>query len=263
MIKDVTLVTALFDIGRDKWENYHLSYETYLNWFNNILKYDNNFVIFTEKKFKDRIINFRKKIDPELKKTIIIESELENLESHKKYYQKVKQVMCSESFKKKIHFHVPEMTKPLYNIVIFNKLYYIKECIEKNYFNSDMYIWVDAGLIRDNVTEIQKNWPNMEKINNGYSDKITFFNHQNDIKIHNIEHHILGQMRFIHGGCFLIPKNSKINELIDTFESLIEYYINNNLIGAEEKYYDLCYIKNPENYNLIKSDWRQYFNIFS
>ena len=89
MIKDVTLVTALFDIGRDKWENYHLSYETYLNWFNNILKYDNNFVIFTEKKFKDRIINFRKKIDPELKKTIIIESELENLESHKKYYQKV------------------------------------------------------------------------------------------------------------------------------------------------------------------------------
>lgn len=263
MISNVTLVTSLFDIGRDKWDNYHLSYETYLHWFSNLLKYDNNFVIFTEKKFKERIINYRLSVDPELVKTKIIECEIEDLSVYKKYYQKIHDLMSNDVFKKKIHFLVPEMTKPLYNTVIFNKLYHIQECIEKKYFDSDMYIWVDAGVIRENVSEVKKNWPNIDKINNGYSEKITFFNHQEGIQIHNDEHHILGQMRFIHGGCFLVPVKSKFNEFIDCFEFLIDSYLQNELVGAEEKYYDLCYLRTPENYNLIKSDWRQYFNIFS
>ena len=66
MIKRSVIVTALFDIGRDKWDNYNQSYNTYLFWMDNILNVDSDFIIYTEQKFLGRIIESRKKIDKDL-----------------------------------------------------------------------------------------------------------------------------------------------------------------------------------------------------
>lgn len=144
MIKNPTIVTAIFDIGRDKWEGYGLSYNTYKHWMRNLLMFDTNMVIYTEEKFIDFIKTQRKIVDPNLEKTIIVSDQLKKLESYKLYYEKVKNLMESEKFKSKVFFQVPEMTKPLYNIIIFNKLYFIKNSIKENHFNSDFFIWCDA-----------------------------------------------------------------------------------------------------------------------
>jgi hypothetical protein len=69
MIKRSVIVTALFDIGRDKWDNYNQSYNTYLFWMDNILNVDSDFIIYTEQKFLGRIIESRKKIDKDLSRT--------------------------------------------------------------------------------------------------------------------------------------------------------------------------------------------------
>ena len=71
-IKKTAIVTALFDIGRDKWDNYTMSYHTYLWWMRSILFLDTNIIIYTEEKFKEQILEFRKEVDPNLEKTIII-----------------------------------------------------------------------------------------------------------------------------------------------------------------------------------------------
>ena len=52
MIETTTIVTAIFDIGRDKWDNYGLSYNTYLHWMRNLLYFDTNIVRYTEQKYK-------------------------------------------------------------------------------------------------------------------------------------------------------------------------------------------------------------------
>ena len=261
-IQNPVIVTALFDIGRDKWENYEQSYGTYLSWMANLLFFDINIVIYTEEKFKEYIIEIRKLIDPDLKKTIIVVDTLENLQSHKLFYEKTKNLMESEEFKKTIYFQVPEMTKPLYNTLIFNKLYFIKNSIDKKYFDSDFFIWCDAGVLRDDVPIIRNNFPKLEKINNGFNDKITFFSHETDFVIKDRPNHILSQYRYIHGGCFFVPNNKKIDTLIEKFNFLIDYYLNFGFIGAEEKYLDFCFLDDFENYNIVKSDWRQYFDIF-
>ena len=64
-IKNVTLVTAIYDIGRDKWPNYTMSYNTYLWWMRNLLFLDTNLVIYTEKKFENE-----KAVDKALAKAI-------------------------------------------------------------------------------------------------------------------------------------------------------------------------------------------------
>ena len=59
-IKKTALVTALFDIGRDKWDNFTMSYHTYIWWMRSLLYLDTNLIIYTEEKFKDQIMEFRK-----------------------------------------------------------------------------------------------------------------------------------------------------------------------------------------------------------
>lgn len=261
-IKNPVIITALFDIGRDKWEDYNQSYNNYMIWMTNLLNFDINMVIYTEEKFKDLIIEKRKQIDPNLEKTILLIDTLENLESYKLFYNKTKHLMESEEFKKIIYFQVPEMTKPLYNIIIFNKLYFIKNSIDNKHFDSDFFIWCDAGVLRDDTPTNRKKFPDLDKINRGFNDKITFFSHENSFNISDRPNHLLSQYRYIHGGCFFVPNNKKIDVLIEKFNFLVEYYLNYGFVGSEEKYLDFCFLDNIDDYNIVKSDWRQYFDIF-
>jgi hypothetical protein len=261
-IKNPVIITALFDIGRDKWEDYNQSYNTYMIWMTNLLYFDINMVIYTEEKFKDLIIEKRKQVDPNLEKTLILIDTLEKLYSYKLFYNRTKKLMESEEFKKIIYFQVPEMKKPLYNILIFNKLYFIKNSIDNKHFDSDFYIWCDAGVLRDDIPIIRNEFPNLDKINNGFNDKITFFSHETSFNIGDRPNHLLSQYRYIHGGCFFVPNNKKIDILIEKFNFLVEYYLNYGFIGSEEKYLDFCFLDNIEDYNIVKSDWRQYFDIF-
>ncbi len=50
-IKKPIIVTALLDIERDKWDNFNMSYNTYLHWMMNTLSFDSPMVIYTEEKF--------------------------------------------------------------------------------------------------------------------------------------------------------------------------------------------------------------------
>jgi len=259
MIKKTVIVTALFDIGRDKWSNYNQSYNTYLYWMNNLLSIDSDFIIFTEKKFVEHIKQKRIEIDSELLRTHIVITDFENLESYKKYFGEIKKLMDSEDFKKKIHFQVPEMVYPEYNTIIFNKLNFIKKSIKT--FDYDLYIWCDAGLLRDNKQKNLK-FPNLKKINEGFNNKITLFSHDLDFKTNNRELHLLSQYRYIHGGCFFVPKDVNIQFFIENFEKKIDYFLEKGFVGSEEKYYDFCYEDNKNEFNLVKSDWRQYFEIF-
>jgi len=263
MIHSPTIVTALFDIGRDKWKTFNQSYHTYLWWLENTLSLNAKFVIYTEDKFYDDILNIRKKYDPILYNTLVIKKHLNELPAYRRYFNKLDKLMNSQEFKSKIIFDVPEMTKPLYNTLIFNKLDFIKETINKKYFANDIVIWVDAGGLRDNIS-LYKGviWPNISKLNNIEDSKsVTFFSHQPDFNINDVEKHALSQVRFIQGGSIFCPQNT-INDLHKSFNETIVESINNGYIGSEEKMLDITYQKNKTNYNIITCDWREYYDMF-
>ena len=260
-IKNVTLVTAIYDIGRDKWPNYTMSYNTYLWWMRNLLFLDTNLVIYTEKKFEEQILNHRKQVDPNLEKTKLIIQELNEIDGYKLYYEPLKNLMESDEFKNKIHFQVPEMTEPLYNVIMFSKMLYILDSYQKNYFDSDLYVWMDAGGIRNDNPKKNIKWPDLNKINNLDNTKTTFFSHHNVIRFENHEQHALSQMRFIQGTAFFVPKNN-VEQLCNDFKDVVFDVISKSYIGSDEKIFDITYLKNPNLYSLIKSDWREYFELF-
>lgn len=257
------LVTALYDIGRDKWEKFTQSYGGYLHWMERTLSIDANIVIYTQEKFKSEIERYRKKYDTDLKKTIIVIQELDELDAYKLYNQKLVDLMFSESFMKKAHFDVPEMNQPLYNVIMFNKVFWIKDCIDNNYFNNDLVIWVDAGGLRDELSNYtNKVWPNKDKLNELEKNKIIFFSHNQDFGISNEEYHSLSQIRNIQGTAFLVPSLT-IDKFMNVVHETIIESIDNGYIGSDEKIFDICYIKDKEMFSLIKSTWREYYAILN
>ena len=152
-IKTPVIVMALYDIGRENWNNFRMSYHTYGWWMRNTLSLDSNIVVYTEPKFTNELINYRKEFDPNLEKTIFIEKPLTELPIYEKYYESLSTLMSSDIFKSKVSFHdVPEMCQPLYNIIMFNKVFFLKETIDNGYFNNDMVIWADAGGLRNDIS---------------------------------------------------------------------------------------------------------------
>lgn len=263
MITNPVIVTSLFDIGRDTWDNFKVSYHTYLWWMKNTLAIDANFVIYTDNRFYEDIIKMRQEVDPEWKRSKVINMYLHSLPSYTRYNKRLENLMYSPDFVNKIMFQVPEMTKPLYNTLIFNKLDFIKDAKDHNYFNGDLYIWVDAGGLREDISLYKDvKWPNINKVNQRIvADKITFFSHHPDFEVLSNESHAMSQVRHIQGGSIFCPV-SQINSLHKLFNQTVNECINSGYIGSEEKMLDLTYIKNKSLYNIVTCDWREYYFIF-
>ena len=59
-INNPVIVMALYDIGRENWNNFRMSYHTYGWWMRNTLSLDSNIVVYTDSKFMSELVNYRK-----------------------------------------------------------------------------------------------------------------------------------------------------------------------------------------------------------
>lgn len=261
---DITFCTLFFDIGRGEWSNFNLHSNTYMYWFKNFLSLNVNLYIETEEKFVDIIKENRRPFDPEFKKTIIKTRSVSELEAYKKFNRDLEKLMSSESFKEKVHHNVPEMTQPLYNVLMFNKLRTLQNAVNENPFNTEYFSWVDTGFIRDNswITG-NENWPVWSDLDLK-KDKIRFFCINNNIidGLKDKEFHCMSQIRFLKGTIFFLHKNL-LNWISSTFDQKVIECIDNNYIGSDEKIFDLCYLEDPEKFELVKCDWRREFHLYA
>jgi len=266
---DITFCTFFFDIGRGEWNSFTLSSNTYMHWFRNVLSLDINLYIETEEKFVEIIKNNRKEFDPDFKKTHIVVKTIEELEAFKNYNKELETLMFSKAFKKKAHHDVPEMTRPLYNVLMFNKLYTIQNAIELNPFDTVYYSWVDTGFIRDERwPQNNHDWPDLNKLDLK-KDQIRFFCINNNI-LHDLqdkgikekEYHCLSQMRYLKGTIFFLHKDC-LPWLLYTFDERVKFCFENKFIGSDEKVFDLCYLESPESFELVQCDWRQEFHLYT
>ena len=263
---DITFCTFFFDIGRSDWSNFGIHSNTYMHWFKNVLSLDINLYIQTEEKFAAYVLEERKKIDPSLNKTILEITTIEELPAWSLYNKDLENLMFSEGFKNKIHHNVPEMTKPLYNVLMFNKVHFLKNVIAKNPFNTKYFSWVDTGFIRDsNWVEGNEQWPVASKINLKQNIVRFFCIHDHVIRgLSNTtkESHCMSQMRFLKGTVFFLD-GSCINDLCALFDKNVRKCLDDGFIGSDEKIFDLCYYDRPELFELVQCDWRAEFHLYA
>lgn len=253
------IVSALYDIDRPNWVNFKSSYHTYISWSKYLLSIDCPIVIFTEEKFFKDLFDIRQRFDSKMNQTKIIVKDKTELQLYHTHYSRIKNVMESEDFKSKVQFpDVPEMCQPWYNVLMLSKLTWMREAYVNQYLEGDIFIWKDIAVYRDTDDEYNVKWPDVSKISN---TKPTFFTHHNKVSIHDDKSHILSQMRFIQGGSLVVPGHL-LHPLNVAYLDLVDNFLGMGYIGSDEKYFDLLVKQDPDKFNLIKCDWRQYFKFF-
>jgi Bacterial protein of unknown function (HtrL_YibB) len=260
-----TIVTALFKIPD---RNTH-KYEAYKLWCKHISGLDTPLIAYVDDYYHAIFINYRERIDPHFNKTIIHKLALEDLEVYRKYGPVIANVMQSGTFKSKIQFpNVPEMSFAWYNIIMYNKLCFLREASLVNQFSTDTFCWLDAGAIRSPSKDCHMlNWPNnFEKVSPNKMNMFTILG-KPSFTCGDTERyfkHCFGQWRFIQGGCFIGDMHS-IHLMYLAFFKTLEWCLANNVLGSDEKLFDFCYVQEPESFNLIETtppnQWTQFFDI--
>ena len=252
---DTTIVTSLYDIGRGSWPNFKRTYNEYFKYFKNILSLDCNMTIYIDEKDLNVVNLLRSEIDPEFKKTKILTNKFTELEAYKKFYTRTKDVMNSKEFITKRHdSHTPEMLYPEYNIINFNKVSFLENSIINNFFNSEYFIWLDAGFYHDRFPKeiMYKTYPDANKIKILNDNKVHFLSLCDD---NHIELSSYLDTRVSIAGSMFAGKSEPLLELKKICFCVIDNFLSDKTINDDQTVYAYAYKQNKNLFNLTKGDW--------
>jgi hypothetical protein len=240
-----TVVTCYYHI---KSKRSHTHYDSYItNLFSNA-NIDTNFVIFTS----NNLYEYIQKKTEHMKNIKIIIKDFDTIELFNKY----KHIWEHQYFLDK----QKDTGRGIECYVLWNsKLNFLKEAYELNFFNSDKFIWMDIGMIRNNSYKPHlKTFPNYENISNDKIDIILLCGFNNlQQKFFQDEVHFSGAS---YGGS--INALDKFHKLY--YEKFDEYIENDKFIGCDQQIISSVYLENlqlfnpiiPTNTKIIKNNGR-------
>jgi len=244
------------------------SHFVYIEWMNNFISIVNNFnlVIYTDE-------NSSKYIDTKKNQNIkVIIKPLQSFYNYKYKPYWIKNHNNNILLKDKIDWTV--------NMLWNEKIWFVNETIQNNYFDSDLYGWCDIGYFRnrneDMHTIFLSSWPDKEKLYGFNKEKIYYAcinNNNSQLKyLHKLINNkyvnglpikpIPSNQQSIAGGFFILHKD-KIQWWREKYDDTLSNYLKNNyLVKDDQIILAHCIFSNLEQFNLIKENDRNYDNWF-
>jgi protein YibB len=259
--KDVTVVTALYDLKRSNWKGFERPFEQYKEWMKNILSYKTPMVIYVDPADVDFIQMMRSETS-DITKIIPMKSEEFFIEQQ--YGKKIREVMKSSEFLKDqtVPTH-PQICVPEYNILMHEKLQFVKRAIDNNYFGTDHFMWLDAGVYHMNARHdlVGSNFP--KKKNNFLDDKLHFICVEEPTQLDlDLEKFYKGHNVKIIGTSWMGHKNAII-EFEKSYTELINESLSKNLMDQDQSFLTVTSLRNPEICQVHKGTWVDALNLWS
>ena len=248
--KNITIVTGLWDIKRDQCGGtFQRSFDTYLEKFDDLLRTDYPMVIFTESKLVPFIEARR-----DVSNTSIHIKEVDEMKQWFAFYGKVQEIRNNPDWRN-IASWLNESTQAnleMYNPIVMSKMFLLNDASVFNTFDTDYYLWMDAGITNTVHPGYFTHDKVLDKIDQ-YLNKVLFvaFPYSN-YEIHGFPE---SEMRIYantdkityvcRGGVFGGTKEyiKQVNEL---YYSLLSDSLNRNLMGTEESIFTIIAHKYPE-----------------
>lgn len=242
----VTLVTSLYDINRSSLDG--RTWDEYLEWFSKTLQLKSPMVVFVNKDLVEFVEKHRKNLP-----TKIVEESIDQIP-----YYHLKEKMDSVIESKEYQFKISDQNRiecksSLYNIIQYSKFGWLEKVADENYFNSEYFLWVDAGLSRF-FYDINLNNPypgeNAKESLLGIKDKIliqVFLSYYPDLaNAKELSKDYLKDNRsYIMGGMFGAGKES-IKKFRPIVDDILNEMLSDNIINNEQIALGYLYKKYPD-----------------
>ena len=141
-MNNVTIVTGLWDIGRGELkEGWSRNFNHYLSKFSELLKIENNMIIFGEQELESFIFQHR---SPENTQFICRNKEWFKNE----FYDKIQNIRNNPNWYNQAGWlkDSTQATLEMYNPLVMSKMFLLNDARIMDRFNSSHMYWIDAGI---------------------------------------------------------------------------------------------------------------------
>jgi hypothetical protein len=145
MNNEVTFVTGLWDLGRDKiGGGFRRDFNShYLPQFQNLLAQNINLIIFCDKEVEEFVWRHR-----DSRNTVVINKPLDSFKTNFDFYNQVQNIRNKPEWKNQAGWLAdsPQSSLEYYNPVVMSKFFMLHDSCIMNPFNTEHFYWIDAGI---------------------------------------------------------------------------------------------------------------------
>jgi hypothetical protein len=244
-MKKITLVTGLWDLGRGNLtEGWSRSFDHYLEKFKDLLKVEENLIIFGDAELKKFVEENRT-----AENTQFILRDLEWFKNND-YYNKIQEIRNKPEWYNRSGW-LKDSTQAkleMYNPLVMSKVFLLNDAKIMDNFDSEYMFWIDAGL----TNTVHWGYFTHDKALNNitkYFSKFSFicFPYDAESEIHGFEYKKLNELagakvnKVARGGFFGGPKSS-IGDINSIYYQLLVSTLSEGYMGTEESIFSImCY----------------------
>ena len=255
----LTLVTGLWDIKRESLtEGWSRSFDHYKEKFLQLLKLENNMIIFGDQELESFVWQHRKKENTQF--IIRNQSWFVNNE----YYTKIQNIRNNPEWYNQVGW-LKDSTQAkleMYNPLVMSKVFLLNDARILDKFNSEYMFWIDAGLTNTVHLGYFTHDKVLEKLPK-YINKFNFvcFPYETNTEIHGFKIDKMNKycgvkVNMVSRGGFFGGLKSSIETVNNLYYSLLIDTLNQGLMGTEESIFTILLYLYPElfSYSEIESN---------
>jgi hypothetical protein len=245
----LTLVTGLWDIKRESLtEGWSRSFDHYKEKFLQLLKVENNMIIFGDQELESFVWQHRKKENTQF--IIRNQSWFVNNE----YYTKIQNIRNNPEWYNQVGW-LKDSTQAkleMYNPLVMSKVFLLNDARILDKFNSEYMFWIDAGLTNTVHLGYFTHDKVLEKLPK-YINKFNFvcFPYETNTEIHGFKIDKMNKycgvkVNMVSRGGFFGGLKSSIETVNNLYYSLLIDTLNQGLMGTEESIFTILLYLYPE-----------------
>ena len=258
-MSNITLVTGIWDIGReDLTEGWSRSYQHYLDKFEQLLKVEENLIIFGDEELKSFVFERRN-----VNNTQFITRPLSWFTSSE-FFPLIQKIRTNSDWYNQVGW-LKESTQARlenYNPLVMSKMFLLHDAKIMDQFDSEYMFWIDGGL----TNTVHPGYFTHDKVLNNlskYISKFSFicFPYDAEREVHGFEYNKLNELagakvnKVARGGFFGGPKHT-IGDMNGIYYGLLKTTLSEGYMGTEESIFSLMCYKHSDmvNYFEIESN---------
>ena len=244
-MSNITLVTGIWDIGRGELtEGWSRSYQHYLDKFEQLLKVDENLIVFGDEELKEFVFKRR-----DTSNTQFIVRPLSWF-TDSEFFPLIQKIRNDDTWRSRSGW-LSESTQARlenYNPLVMSKVFLLHDAKIMDQFNSEYMFWIDGGLTNTVHPGYFTHDKVLDKLSK-YISKFSFicFPYDAENEIHGFEYNKLNTIagdkvtKVARGGFFGGPKHT-ISDINGIYYNLLMSTLNEGYMGTEESLFSImCY----------------------
>ena len=256
MDNNLTIVTGLWNIGRDGRPFTH-----YIQHLNHFLDIDANLFLYVPKELENLVWEKRSK-----ENTFVKIYELEDVKNmYGPFWDKTQEIRTNPEWYNQTGeggwlTTSPQASLEWYNPIVQSKMFLLNDVTIWNPFNTEKFIWLDAGITNTVYEKFFTENNVLDKIS-PYLDSFLFLSYPYDavdeihgFKLDAMNRYAGDKVEYVCRGGLFGGKKEVINEANALYYSMLERSLSEGYMGTEESIFTLMSYVEPEKYRRYALD---------